>query len=94
MSKLQVAIIDALGKKEWMTPPEIAESTRYGLKSVRVTLSKMETRGLIAKKDNPEINFGKLFKKVNMPAGFGVSQKLYNFQIAVAPVRLKYEATN
>jgi len=87
MSKLQIAVIEALESGEWMSSSEIATATKYKKSSVRVTLSSLDGVGLILKKDDPARTGYSLYKKSNTPCGFGISQNLSEFQRLISMVR-------
>lgn len=94
MSKMQVAIIQELENSNWMTATEIAAASHYPLPSVRVSLAKLEQEGVVSKKDNPAVQFGKLYRKSGVASGFGVSHNMARFYERVNPVRARYAATN
>lgn len=87
MSKMQIAIIDQLSTGKWMTSSEIAELAGLPRPYTRVTLATMTRDGLIIKKDDPE-RLGKvLYKKTDLPCGFGISQSMAAFDKFLREVR-------
>ncbi len=87
MSKMQVAIIDLLSTGRWMTSTEIAVEAGLPKPYTRVTLATMTRDGLIIKKDDPERPGKVLYKKTDLPCGFGVSQAMAAFEKCLQAVR-------
>lgn len=87
MSKLQIAIFEALDSGKWLGSGEIAKLAHFPAPSVRVTLTSMLRDGLVIKKDDPDRPRCALYKKSDVPAGFGISQNLANFHRLVSTVR-------
>lgn len=88
MSKMQVAIIDVLSNSsDWMTSTEIAKATGFQRPSTRVTLVSMIRNGLVVKKDDPLIQHGALYRKSDVSSGFGVSNKIAQFDECLRGVR-------
>ncbi|WP_152320494.1 MarR family transcriptional regulator [Erwinia endophytica] len=87
MSKLQIAVIEALESGEWMTVAEIAAGSGFKKSSVSVKLTWLCGKGLVFKKDDPTRINGSMFKKGNTQCEFGVSERMSEFQRLIGTVR-------
>ena len=87
MSKMQIAIIEALASGEWMSSASIAEAAHFPAASVRVSLAGLCREGIVVKKDAPDRAHYALYRRNNVPAGFGVSQFMAAFDKCIQAVR-------
>lgn len=72
MSKVKVAISEALESGEWLTASEITARTKFAGPSIKVTLSRMCSDSLVISKDNPQVIGGLIYKKGIVNSGFGI----------------------
>ncbi|WP_338501564.1 hypothetical protein VRC35_06505 [Erwinia aphidicola] len=87
MSKMQIAIIEALASGEWMSSASIAEAAHFPAASVRVSLAGLCREGIVVKKDDPDRPQYCVYRINNVPAGFGVSQSIAAFDKCLQAVR-------
>jgi len=53
MTKLQIAVLDALDSGEWMSSAEVAKLSSFNRESVRCSLSDLVREGVVIKKSDP-----------------------------------------
>lgn len=87
MSKMQIAIIEALASGEWMSSASIAEAAHFPAASVRVSLAGLCREGIVIKKDDPDRPQYAVYRRNTVQAGFGVSQAMAEFDKCVREVR-------
>ncbi|CBX44571.1 hypothetical protein P88_00600 [Erwinia phage phiEt88] len=76
MSKMKIAIINAMDGMVWMTSQEIAKLTGLQKRSVSSKIGSMALAGDIIKKDTKNYFGYSLYKIARGKAGFGVSSKI------------------
>ncbi len=76
MSKMSLAIIEALENVGWICPVDLARAAGLPARSVSVSLSSLVRSGSVLRKENPDCPGSFLFKRGNVPAGFGISENM------------------
>ncbi|QGU87060.1 hypothetical protein [Erwinia sorbitola] len=88
MSKVRIAIINFLkDNNSWSSSGDIAKAISYKASSVRISLTSMYRNGLVIRREKPESQGGFLYRKSDVPSGFGVSGKISEFDRCIRGVR-------
>lgn len=88
MSKLYIAIANAMTEDEWLTSSQIAKRVGYKAPSVRSMIVRLIADGALQKKEDPANPYGVVYRKSRTPIGFGISRNMFEFQSLVQQVRV------
>lgn len=87
MSKLQIAVLDAMSGGEWMIPTDIVSQAHYPAPSVRSVLNKLCIDGIIERERDTTRQNGMRYRLTGIPCGFGVSMNISRFDECLKRVR-------
>ncbi|WP_428945275.1 MarR family transcriptional regulator [Pantoea sp. FN060301] len=87
MSKLKVAVLDAMANGEWMVPNDIVAQAHYPAPSVRSVLNKLCIDGVIERERDASRQNGMRYRLTGIPCGFGVSGNIARFDQCIRSVR-------
>jgi DNA-binding IclR family transcriptional regulator len=87
MSKLKIAVLEAMSGGYWMIPAEIASQAHYPVPSVRNVLNKLCIDGVLEREEDLSRKNGMRYRLTGVPCGFGVNSNIARFEQLVRGVR-------